>query len=192
MIRSTVEAVAEGAPDGISGIAKSVSKNAGGGLLGGVLGGAAGGAMFGPLGMLAGAAGGAMFGSGGLTDSIKAMVGEDGGVGAASAVMPTTDIHDRVKRDITTAKASTSVGGKDLSSISSATDQQCKTLMEIRDHLAAIRGEGEKTDTSSGYAVGEMGSTESQIMPKGSPQYAKWQFGRHEQIGGKQIINDGQ
>jgi hypothetical protein len=112
---------------------------------------------------------------------------------AASAVMPTADIHDRVERDIAGARSATSVGGKELSMISSSTDQQCRTLVEIRDHLKAMKDNMEKVDTSSGYSppIVEGGDTSSNIQPKNSAQYYTWQFGQHGQIGNKQVINPG-
>jgi phage-related protein len=114
-------------------------------------------------------------------------------VSAVSAVMPTADIHDRVQRDIATSRSSTAVGGKELSMISSSTDQQCATLVEIRDHLKAMRDTMGQPDTSSGYSspTAEGGDTSSNIQPKSSPEYYRWQFGQHAQVGNKQVLNPG-
>jgi hypothetical protein len=172
------------------GIGKAVSSKVGGGVLGGVMGGAAGGlAMGGPLGMLLGGAGG---GAMAVEDSIKSWLGLSPAT-AASAGMPTGDIHDRVQRDISGSRSSTSVGGKELAMISSSTDQQCATLVEIRDHLKAMRDLAGGTDTSSGYSspTADGGDPSSNIQPKSSPEYYKWQFGKHGQIGNKQVINTG-
>jgi hypothetical protein len=109
---------------------------------------------------------------------------------AASAVMPTADIHDRVERDVAGARSSTSVGGKELSMISSSTDQQCRTLVEIRDHLKAMKDGMGQIDTSSGFSppIVDGGDTSSNIQPKDSSNYYTWQQGQHGQIGNRQVI----
>ena len=91
------------------------------------------------------------------------------------------------------ASSSTSVGGKELSMISSSTDQQCATLVEIRDHLKAMRDNMGAEDTSSGHSSPTVGGgdTSSNIQPKNSPEYYRWQFGQHSSVGNKQVLNPG-
>jgi hypothetical protein len=186
LVGSTAVGSLGGLSKSLSGSGKTVGGKEGGGIMGilaGAAGGAAGGAMFGPLGMLAGGIGGAASSWFGLGETAT----------AASAGMPTGDIHDRVQRDISGSRSSTSVGGKELSMISSSTDQQCATLVEIRDHLKAMRDLAGGADTSSGGSPSttDGGDPTSNVQPKSSPNYYKWQFGKHGQMGNKQVINTG-